>query len=249
MSNETAATETASMRVKVSTSTERLVRIHDFDGRRVLLSRQAAEPVGSNATYLVIDVECPGLARCALAMVDQPGTAALTRSVDSAGPFTDEVGDLGVCSAELLADDPITAAPDLPEAIQLTRGRMLQLAGGCNMSDLHLFAVESGTALVQSHLYIDGIVGSELLEFPTLATIVALFQEAPAVTADGTHVWPAIADPAIDWVALSDEEAVALAAQYGAGVVADAREFGAFPGLRIEIAADGTWTFYGRPLP
>ncbi|NND01735.1 MAG: hypothetical protein HKN91_03025 [Acidimicrobiia bacterium] len=235
-------------RVKVSTEAERVVRLHDFDGRRVLLSRQAAEPVGSNATYILIDTECARSLGCVLAMVDQPGTAALTRRVLSEGPVERDRVDLGTCSAQGTSPDVITDAPSLPETVQLTRGRMLRLAAACNMADLHLLAVDSGTRLLQSNAYVDGIIGGELAGFPTLATIVALFQEAPAVTADGTYVWPAIASPEIDWQNLSEEAEAALIAEYGEALVFDSKEFGLFPGLRLEIDPDGTWTFYGRPI-
>lgn len=242
-------TESAFTQLKVSTAFERDVTIHDFDGRRVLFSRKRAEPAGANATYVLIDFQCEGFFGCVLAMVDQPGTAALSRWVPPIGQDSSSLFNLDGCSAAGTSESLLNDDPSLPEALQMTRSRMLFLAASCNIADLHLLAQEDGATIILTQGYVDGIAGAELFGFDALASIVRLFQDEPAVGADGTRYWPAASDPSIDWTNLSDAELEDLFASHDNELeIVDSVEFGLFTGLRIEIDADGRWTFFGRPL-
>lgn len=240
--------ETAAARIKVSTAREREVRIHDFDGRRVVVSRHPGEPVGANATYLLVDAECRGIVDCVRVIVDQPGSAALPRTLAPEGPVVTEPVDLGTCSSAETSETLVSDDRTLPDAVQLTRRLILQLAADCNIADLHQWAAESPTNLVFGHAFVDGIAAAEMSGLRPLAEIVDLFRGDPARLEDGTYIWPAIADPTIVWEDLTDSEIDELAQTHDRSLLEESRLMGWYQGPWIEIAEDGRWLFYGIGL-
>ena len=82
---------------------------------------------------------------------------------------------------------------------------------------------------------------------PPLAGIHAALQYPYAEVTDDAgvvkYMWPAIADPNLDWEAMTDAEAAALADIYGLGLIELSRDQGEYSNAWwVEIDATGAWT-------
>lgn len=264
--------ETDMTTVKVSTPFDDAVRIHDFDGRRVLLSRYPAESRATpdvpapfidfyestdwDATYIMIDTECAGLFGCVEILVHQPGTAALTGALLSEGTLATELPAIGECSATGLSPGTLGLGDAVPpEAAQLTAELIMQLAGACDIAWLHEFARDNrrdtdaarSSILQLSHGRIDGIAGAEMSGLAPLANLIEVLQFEPGRRND-TTVWPAIAAEQLDWESLTDAEIDTLARVYDRNLLEESRALGGYAGLWVEIEDNGRWAFFGRNL-
>lgn len=70
----TDATGTMVVDIQIGTEAEPLVRIHDFDGRNLILSRGPVEPAMPEETFLVLDLSC---ASCTASFTGAAATATL----------------------------------------------------------------------------------------------------------------------------------------------------------------------------
>ncbi len=131
--------------MKVSGPHSGEVSLHDFDGRRVIVSTHPGEPVGNNATFFVIDLECP---ECLEAYVTQPGVATLTGSKPIEGTIELGPADIGGCSLATSGAPPIEATT--AGAAESTRILLLSDAERCGTRELHARTVSDGTELVLS---------------------------------------------------------------------------------------------------
>lgn len=229
---------------------DRVIGIEDFDGRRVILSRHPGEPVGADMTFMLIDLACEG--GCMQVVVDQPGSATLTGMVEIALPLGFGLDTIAACSGSPRAAEPTNEG--LPPAVVAARDTWLRWAEICNVAVLN---GQASTTLRWGQTFIDestGIVGAEALSYPVLEqTIAVLTQAVPGSYADDNgitvYIWPALADPTIDWVAMTDAEATSLAAISGADAVSTVRSLGGYSGWYAEIDESGAWRFIGNNIP
>ena len=116
--------------LRIGGPAEAYARIHDFDGRRVIVSRGPFEPALPSETYMVIDLSCP---ECTEVFVESAATAALT------GADSDWDGDVsepvGFCSSW----DPGFGEPDtvgLSNRTEAARRNLLRAAAACDFTAL-----------------------------------------------------------------------------------------------------------------
>jgi hypothetical protein len=80
---------------------------------------------------------------------------------------------------------------------------------------------------------------------PITATLVGLLELRPAVTVDGTYVWPEQTQwDDDDWAEIPDADLDALAHVYGQEDVGAWVTSGEFTGYRLGITGDGRWFFF-----
>lgn len=238
-------------RFRVSNDLEPFVLLHDFDGRRVLLSREPFEPAAGPQTFLLIDLVCGW--DCTEFFYVNPASGALTGEMRPAqvedAVLTGWPDVIRSCSAEGFADDPV-AQTGLPDEVAATRNFLTFWAANCGVVYLDIRAAESNTDFVPGHA---GLPQDPLAvlephqEF--IAELHAMVQQ-PYETRLGTegqtvYVWPGHAARELDWERLTDAEAAELAAIYGSEFVAETQNAQEYFGWWVEIEEDGRWRFFG----
>jgi len=195
--------------------------------------------------------------------IDDTGADSTTTSIASLKP--------PACSAtamEIPADYPPSYA-DLPDAVDRTRGMLMDAALGCDFRTLTAMAQDIidtdfddaifwGEArrvdwLIQYDKEADSL-RSLALALTTVPTAVFLEEEYDAATETMVPIayysWPPVHEPLGDGIGLEDvwdtgtlERVAALNGQSVANLVASSNEFGAYLGFRVGIAEDGRWIF------
>jgi hypothetical protein len=129
----------------------------------------------------------------------------------------------------------------LPELVERRRMELFSLAAACDMETLATIARADGIAFTYGGETdpLRSWIRSARSGYDVMTWIVRLFNSTPAVNNDGSYVWPAVhvTNSEEDWQQLSGILSAAEFEQYYS-----MRETG-YMGLRIGIAADGTWLY------
>ncbi len=227
-------------RVLVGTDVQDVLIIHDFDGERIVVSRQSEEPALSQQALFVIDLDCAG---CAGRIDAVAANAGLTGPAEPPAEFA-ALEPLPGCSIDgtgARAD----AQPGLPDPVAATRDGILDAAERCDFAALDGLALDGEF----SYNFDSGFPGmfrqAEGAGAPTVR-LIAQMLGFPHGTVDAggeiIYVWPEIATYE-SWDQVSVEEQNRLSFVYDFPEQRQFADFGAYVGLRVGITESGDWVF------
>jgi hypothetical protein len=234
--------------LRIGGPVEAYARIHDFDGRRLIVSRAPYEPALPPETYLLVDLACDG---CTETFVEAAATAALT------GPDVDWAGDVvvpgGICGAW---DPEYGAAPgaDLPTLAGATRASLLRTAAACDLTGLRS-QLAVGAELLLGHgdinpIDIESWFEEGLVVLGDLPDTLGLPWRQVDAGDTATFVFPSWF--AVEsWDELNGSEQAAMTARYGDAAPRFWSDYPsiAVPGdLSVTIAGTGEVVRIERPL-
>ncbi len=177
----------------VTTDDQPWAVLHDFDGHRVLVSREAWEPALPARTFFLIDLDC---VECGLG---EPFTTGSAASADIATPPTDAVEEApavlsgpGSAACEQMMQSPVDTSPipppGLPDGMSDQWLAMFTAALNCDFDALDGITPEDPFI---SHLAppVPGWRGAAELRPPLLLQVVDALGHAPAER-DGVWYFP-----------------------------------------------------------
>jgi hypothetical protein len=237
-------------------SPEWFVRLHDFDGARVIVSREPFEPAIAPQVFFLYNLTCGDA--CTQRFYSQGGEAALIGEDPIVDGEYDEQYLTAACSAADLAALP-TSQDGLPEAVAATRNAIAVAAAGCQMDMLwSLSSANPDFRLVSTHLGVptwNPWHGQEAFIGPITRGARLTLDLPYRVNEDGSYTWPSFAN-AVSFDDLTADEQAALVEYYRAFGADDPEEkarngfmeIEAYPEWEITISSDGTWQSLTRWL-
>ncbi len=227
-------------RIPAGTDTQDIVLVHDFDGERIVLSRQAPEPALSQQVMFVLDLGCAG---CAGRVDTVAAGAGLT---GPAAPVTEvvELPPLPGCSTDGLFV-PTGEQAGLPAEVAAVRAAILAAAAACDFTALDELALAGDF----SHNFDAGSPGMFLRaeqagagEVRLIAQVLGLPFGAVEAGDETIYVWPRVATYET-WDQVRIDEQNELAAVYDFPIQRQFGELGGYYGLRVGITTGGDWVF------
>ncbi len=228
--------------VNIGTPVQDVVLVHDFDGRRVVVSRTAYEPALAPQVMFVIDLGCGGCTRRHDTVA--AGGAGLTGAVEGVGePATDIV--VPGCSLDGQIGGLDMSDRGLPAAVADMRRAIIEAAAACDFDALDDLALQG-----EFNFHFDsGAPGmfreAEQLGSPEvqqLYRMLGLPHGSLDVDGETYYVWPSAATydtwdevPRFDRDVLGDWVGFAELQSY--------EELGAYYGYRVGITETGDWVF------
>ncbi len=230
--------------LRIGGPVEAFARLHDFDGRRVIVSRGPYEPALPPETFFVIDLACP---ECTKTFIEAAATATLT------GPDAEwdgiVAGPSGICSSW---DPSFTQAPEagLTDRAEAARAALIRAAAACDITGLQ-YGLDVDATLVLGDAATNRFEPRTwLATSPDLMGEVDTALRQPARLVDDSYVFPAwfAADSFDD---LTPTEQAAMTTIYGDEAPAFWTDFFSIATggeLSVTIARDGLVTAIERPL-
>ncbi len=230
--------------LRIGGPVEAYARLHDFDGRNVIVSRGPYEPALPPETFFVIDLGC---AECTTTFIEAAATAAFT------GSDVDWDGAIEVPDASCTSWDPDYAgAPSagLFDRAEATRSNLLRATAACDITGLQ-YELDFEANIVLSQLAINRFDPRTWLAVSPdlLGEIDTALRQPGRLVGDG-YVFPA-------WFAvdsfddLASDEQVAMTAVYGDDAPSFWSDFFSIATgteLSVTIGVDGLVTALERPL-
>ncbi len=227
-------------RVRVGTDVQDVVLIHDFDGERIVVSRQSEEPALSQQALFVIDLDCSG---CAGRIDTVAANGGLTGPAEPPTGFP-TLEPLPGCSVDGTGGHAGEQS-GLPEPVAATRQAILDAAERCDFAALDSLALDGEFSFHFDSGFPGMFRQSEDAGSPAVR-LIARMLGFPYGTVDAgaetIYVWPEIATYE-SWDQVSVEEQNQLSFVYDFPEQRQFADFGAYVGLRVGITESGDWIF------
>ncbi|MDH3499777.1 MAG: hypothetical protein OEM97_06615, partial [Acidimicrobiia bacterium] len=232
-------------RIDLTTDEQPYAVLHDFDGRYVLVSREAWEPALAARTFFVIDLGC---ADCGLGEPFTTGSAASADLMSAPRRACDLVAQIAAA---------VVPATNVPDALASQWSELLSAVGNCDYPALDAV---TGQAPVVSHLALEvpGWEGAVRLRPSLLVDTVNALASTPTER-DGVWYFPGYMDGRLfsDLAPALQVEAERVLADVWGGPASGFETFGEwfddagsgveYPGVIVEFRPDGT-IFVAAPL-
>jgi hypothetical protein len=230
--------------VRIGGPVEAYARLHDFDGRYVIVSRGPYEPALPPETYMVIDLACP---ECTETFIEAAATATLT------GPDSEwdgvVAGPSGICSSWDPGFAEATEA-GLTDQAEAARSALIRAAAACDITGLQ-YVLDVDANLLLSHTAINRFDPRTWLSAsPNLMGEVDTALRQPGRLVGDSYVFPAwfAADSFDD---LTSDEQAAMTSLYGDEAElfwTDFLSIAIGDELSVTISQDGLVAAIQRPL-
>ncbi len=225
--------------VDVGTETQDLVVVHDFDGRRVVVSRTAFEPAQAPWVTFVFDLAC---AECTERYDLIAAGGGLTGPAEPVSSVDTAISAPG-CSVDGEGGQDLAPA-GLPAAVAETRAGIIAAAEACDYPALDALAL-AGEFSYYFDVGFEGMFAQADAREPSLLRMYRMLA-MPYGTVDAggetIYTWPS-ASAYESWDAVPQEDKDALARVLPPAELASYADLGGYYGLRLGITESGDWIY------